>query len=456
MARSFQLAFATGLLLSWMASAAPAASGDEHFFPYPIKISTLKNGLTVVRVAFPSPGLAAFYSVVRVGSRNEVEKGHTGFAHFFEHVMFKGTQKHPEGSREATLGKLGFNENAFTSDDITVYHLLGPASGLEQVIALESDRFAHLTYSEQTFQTEAKAVLGEYHKAAANPGLRMEEELLRTAFSQHPYQHTTLGFYDDIKAMPSRYEYSQKFFKRWYTPDNTTVIVVGEFDDAKVMGLMEKHYGGWTGTVAKVDIPVEPSQKSQRKIHVDWPSPTLAKVVYGWHTPAARLDSTDAAVGMVLQKYLLGPTSKLYKELVLDKQLLADLGSWHADHRDPHLFTIVAEVRNHKDLPKVTNILDTSIKALVTAKVDEKKVEAIKSNIRYGLLMGLETPDDVAGALAGAVGLYGSADGLERSYQNIGKVQPKQLVEFAKRYFPAANRTILTLTSKAPNGGGAK
>ncbi len=122
--------------------------------------------LSVTRVAFNSPGLVAYYSVVRVGSRNEVEPGHTGFAHFFEHVMFKGTKSWPEGTRDGLLGKPGFAENAFTSDDVTVYHLDGPSSALPKLIELEADRFRNLEYNESTFQTEAKAVLGGYHKNA--------------------------------------------------------------------------------------------------------------------------------------------------------------------------------------------------------------------------------------------------------------------------------------------------
>src|SRR4051812_8865543 len=236
------------LALCGVVSAAPA----KPLFPYPYKTTVLKNGLSVTRVPFNAPEQVAYYSVVRVGSRNEVEKGHTGFAHFFEHVMFKGTKNWPEGTRDALLGKLGFSENAFTSDDVTVYHVTGPTSGLRQLIDVESDRFMNLDYSEATFQTEAKAVLGEYHKNAANPGLKIEETVLATAFTKHPYQHTTLGFYEDIQAMPSRYEYSKEFFKRWYTPDNTMLFIVGDFDDAKLMADIEKAYGGWSGKAATI------------------------------------------------------------------------------------------------------------------------------------------------------------------------------------------------------------
>lgn len=213
------------LLLVGVALPAPAAEQPASpFFPYAMQVDRLPNGLTVVRVPFKSPGLVAYHTVVRVGSRNEVEPGRTGFAHFFEHMMFKGTKNFPEGEREKVIAAYGYDDNAFTTDDITVYHSYGPTAGLLKLVQLEADRFRHLEYSEPAFQTEALAVLGEYHKNAAQPWLKIEEELARTAFTRHTYGHTTLGYYDDIKAMPQAYAYSRSFFERWYTPDNVMLF----------------------------------------------------------------------------------------------------------------------------------------------------------------------------------------------------------------------------------------
>src|SRR5690606_3212988 len=118
----------------------------------------------------------------------------------------------------------------------------GPTSALEQLLEFEGDRFQNLDYSEPSFQTEAKAVLGEYHKNASNPSWKMNEALRATAYTTHTYGHTTLGFYEDIRAMPEKYEYSKQFFKRWYTPDNTMIFLVGDFDDAKAMAWIKKSF----------------------------------------------------------------------------------------------------------------------------------------------------------------------------------------------------------------------
>jgi zinc protease len=443
------------LLLLLVGTALPAPAAEQAaspFFPYPMKVDRLPNGLTVTRVPFNSPGLVAYQTVVRVGSRNEVEPGRTGFAHFFEHMMFKGTKSHPEGEREKLIATYGFDDNAFTTDDVTVYHSYGPTAGLLPLVEVEADRFAHLEYSEPSFQTEALAVLGEYHKSAAQPWLKVEEELARTAFTQHTYGHTTLGYYADIQAMPKAYAYSRSFFERWYTPDNVVLVIVGDFDDDALMKAVREHYGPWQGKSASVTVPVEPPQTKERSVHIDWPQSTQPRLVYAWHAPAARLDAGDAAVQAVLADYLVGTTSPVYKELVLDKQSVLELAGDPSLHRDPHLFELVAVLNDEKALTPVRSTLNAALKELVTGKVDAARVEAIKSNTRYGLLMGLETAKSVGTQLAWYAGVYGAPDALARHYQKVSEVKPGDLVAFARRYLTAANRTVLTL-STAPAGG---
>jgi zinc protease len=442
------------LLLLLLAAAPPAAAQTPaDAFPYALKTERLPNGLTVVRVPFRSPGLVAYYTVVRVGSRNEVEPGKTGFAHFFEHMMFKGTKKHPEGEREHILATYGFDDNAFTTDDFTVYHSYGPTAGLDALIELEADRFRHLEYSEPSFRTEALAVLGEYHKNEARPELKMEERLLGTAFQKHTYRHTTLGFYEDIQAMPEAYAYSRAFFERWYTPDNTLLFIVGDFDDEAVMKAIREHYGPWARKTAQIVPSTEPPQKEKRSAHIDWPSSTLPRHVLAWHTPAASLSTPSAAIQAVLTAYLVGPTSPLYKELVLEKQLAETVGSDFYPHRDPHLLTLNATLKSEEHRATVEAALTRAVRELASGKVDAARVKAIQSNIRYGLLMNLEAPNDVGVQLAWYAGTFGSPDALSRYLQNISRIQPEQLVAFAKTYLVDPNLTVLTLT---PANGGTK
>ena len=148
------------------APASPAApppasgSGGGLAFPFPVTEKTLPNGLRVYVVGYDSPGLVAFYSVVRTGSRNEVEAGKSGFAHFFEHMMFHGTEKYTLDAYNGVIKQMGADSNAFTSDDLTVYHILAGRKALPKIVEIESDRFQHLTYQQADFQKEARAVLG--------------------------------------------------------------------------------------------------------------------------------------------------------------------------------------------------------------------------------------------------------------------------------------------------------
>src|SRR5712692_12111123 len=157
------------LLAALMAAPSTDLPASSKAFPFPTEVHSLKSGLRLVLVPYDSPGLVAYYTLMRVGSRNEVEKGRSGYAHFFEHMMFRGTKAHPAADYEATVNRLGLNTNAYTELDQTVYHLYGPAKALPTIIDYEADRFQNLDYTEAQFKTEAGAILGEYAKSASDP-----------------------------------------------------------------------------------------------------------------------------------------------------------------------------------------------------------------------------------------------------------------------------------------------
>ncbi|MCB0744796.1 MAG: insulinase family protein, partial [Ignavibacteriae bacterium] len=217
-----------------------SAADSVKILPYKIYQQKLDNDLNVVTVPFDSPGIAAFYIVVRVGARNEVEKGVTGFAHFFEHMMFRGTDKYPKEKYSAVLKSIGASANANTSQDRTVYHMTGNAGMLELMFEIEADRFRNLHYSEHDFKTEAGAVKGEYTKNNASPYQQSFENVRNTAFDSHTYKHTTMGFLEDIVDMPNQYDYSLEFFKRYYRPEYCTIVVVGDVTPEQVVSLSEK------------------------------------------------------------------------------------------------------------------------------------------------------------------------------------------------------------------------
>jgi len=168
-------------------------TSQKSAFPFAFSEKVLANGLRIFVVPYDSPGLVAYYSVVRTGSRNEVEAGKSGFAHFFEHMMFRGTERYSTERYNAEIKAMGADSNAFTAEDMTVYHILAGKSALAKVVEIEADRFLNLKYDEASFQKEARAVLGEYNKGSSDPLQKMDEALHDHAFAVHSYKHTPSG-----------------------------------------------------------------------------------------------------------------------------------------------------------------------------------------------------------------------------------------------------------------------
>jgi zinc protease len=439
------------LVAALAAASAPAAPDVAKAFPFPVEMHALPNGLRVAFIQYDSPGLVAYYTLMRVGSRNEVEKGRSGFAHFFEHMMFRGTKAHSAEDYNATVTRLGLSTNAFTSEDMTVYHLYGPAKALPTVIEYEGDRFQKLDYDEPAFRTEAGAILGEYIKSASNPEQKMYEKMMETAFTRHTYAHTVIGYLKDIENMPSGFEYSREFFRRYYTPDNATIFVAGDFDKAATLAQIEKAYGGWQGKVEAVAIPREPRQRQSRHAQVDWDKPTLPRIWIAWHTPAAS-DIRSAAVQNLLNAYLFGPTSPLYQSLVLGRQIVDSMDPTYNDHRDPNLFGVLFRVKDAKNLKTVETSVLREIKNLAGGRVDAKRLDSVRSNLRYSNTMGLDKADSAAVNLAVNTALTGDVDYLNKEFAALAQVQPRDLQEFAKAHFMDLNRTTVTLATA--KGGG--
>src|SRR5438128_7089922 len=256
-----------------------AASPAAKIFPYKYSTDDLPNGLRVVTIPTDYPNIVALYIVVGTGSRNEIEPGKSGFAHLFEHLMFRGTERTPPQQYNAALKRAGADSNAYTEDDRTVYHTVFSKEDFDQILSLEADRFQNLKVPVDLFKTETRAVLGEYNKNASNPVRKMYEVLRDTAYQTHTYKHTTMGFLRDIENFPNMYEYSLEFFKRYYRPEYTTITVVGDVKHENVAQLVNRYWANWQRGSYVPQIPSEPEQTKELVAKVDWPTPTLPWVL---------------------------------------------------------------------------------------------------------------------------------------------------------------------------------
>ena len=440
--------FALGLWLmatGIIAFADPANAQAEKILPYPIYQHKLDNGLNVVTVPFDSPGLAAFYIVTRVGARNEVEPGVTGFAHFFEHMMFRGTDNYSKEQYSAALKSTGAAANANTTQDRTQYHMTGNADKLEVMFELESDRFMNLNYSEHEFKTEAGAVKGEYTKKFASPYSQINEKRSETAFTTHTYSHTTMGYFKDIVDMPNQYEYSKKFFDRYYRPEYNTILVVGDVTPKQVNALSEKYFGKWQrGSYTSV-VPVEPEQTETRYVHLQNGSiPAYFSMSY--KAPAFSDSAIDMPALDVLASMVFSETSELNKKLVIEEQKIRFIGGGAFDSRDPGLFTIQVSMVEKDDMAYVMAEIEKAIARVQTEDVDAELLERTKSNLKYGFAMGIDTPDSIAGSLSHYIQLTGDPESINRLYSLYDKVTIEDIKMVANKYFNPDRLTIATIS----------
>ena len=425
--------------------AAPLQAEESKILPNTIYQHRMDNGLNVVTVPFDAPGLAAFYIITRVGSRNEVEQGVTGFAHFFEHMMFRGTEKFSKAEYAAALKSTGAAANANTWLDRTVYHMTGNADELELMFELESDRFMNLAYSEHDFKTEAGAVKGEYTKNFASPYSQLREKLAETAFTTHTYGHTTMGYFDDIVDMPNQYEYSKKFFDRYYRPEYNTVLVVGDVTPEKVNALAEKYFGDWERGDYVSEVPVEPEQTETRYTHLQNGSipPYLTMSYKG---PAFSDERIDMPALDVLASIVFSDTSELYKKLVLEEQKVRYMSGGAFDTVDPHLFSIQASLVDKNDIGYVMGEIEKAIEKVQKEGVDAKQLERTKSHLKYRFAMQMDTPTNIAESLSRYIWLTGDPESVNRLYALYDKVTVDDVKAVATKYLQPERLTIATIS----------
>lgn len=442
MLKLIPIALSVSILLTF-----PHPLKSSDVFPYSYKIEELGNGLKVVSIPLPNPNIISYYTVVRSGSRNEVEPGKSGFAHFFEHMMFKGTKKVPRAAYDEFLTQLGAGTNGYTTSDYTCYFVVfAGRENLEKVVETEADRFISLYYDEEMLKTEAPVIEGEYYASVSNPERRLAEVLRDTAFEKHSYKHTTLGYLKDILDMPNQFEYSQLYKQRFYAPDNAVLLIAGDFDHNQLMEFVRKYYGSWERSNYALVTPEEPPQTEAKRVHYPWPSPTLPRLAVAFHGPAYSDEVIDKAALDLLAEIAFSPSSPLYQKLVIEEQKCLTLNASFSDQRDPYLLTFTSIIKKEEDLPYVEEEIFKEIERLKTEPVAAELLTDVKSNLKYSLANELGTTDGVAGALALYINLATDPATLNKLFRLYERVTPEDIMAMAKKYFVKTSSTVATLS----------
>jgi len=439
--------FTLSLLLFGLVVAPALAQNGERpkIFPYEAHVEVLDNGLTVILVPMSSGGLVAYWTIVRTGARDEWEPNRTGFAHFFEHMMFRGTERFPAEVYNAKITEIGADANAFTSDDLTAYHLSITKDDLATVMELESDRFKNLSYPEDLFRTEAGAVYGEYRKNRMNPFFALFEAVQAAAFTTHTYGHTAMGYEEDIKAMPGLYDYSRTFFERYYRPENVVLLIVGDLEVGSTMELVRRHYGDWQKGYVPPQITPEPEQTEERRIEVPYPGRSLPIVTLAYKVPAFDAkDRTYLALDLIADLYF-GTTSELYKKLVLDEQVVEFIFANRNVNRDPGLMNVTSRIKDPAKVDYVISEIDRTLAEAQNQPIDAARLADVKSNFKYSFLMSLDTPSSVAGSLARIVAVSGGIAAVEDMFATYDAITPEDVQRAARTYLTPNRRTVAIL-----------
>jgi zinc protease len=434
-------------------SLAMTADLRAQVLPFKATEKTLANGLKVIVVPTGFPNIVSLQIPVQTGSRNEFEEGKSGFAHFFEHMMFRGTPANPPDKWQAVMTAAGARTNAYTTDDFTNYHATFAKEDLETILALEADRFQNLSYKEPEFRTEARAVLGEYNKNSAEPFRKLIEVQRENAFTTHTYRHTTMGFLKDIEDMPNQFEYAKVFFDRWYRPENTTIIVAGDVTPERVIPLVEKYWGGWKRGSYKATIPAEPAPKGPVYAHVPWTAETLPWITVAFHGPAFSEKEKDFAAVDLAADLAFGPTSALYKRLVEDEQKADQLFPYVTANADPALVTVAARIKKAEDAVAVRDAILATFASMRSEALPAKRVDDAKQNARFGLIRSLDNTETIGATLARYVRFSRSFDTLNAFFRVYESLTPADLQAAARKYFDDSRLVVTTLSRDALPAG---
>ena len=415
------------------------------------QLLTLPNGLRVILSEDHSTPIAHVAVWYHVGSKNE-RAGRTGFAHLFEHMMFKGSQNVDPDSHTSLIAGVGGRSNAYTTEDETVFWQTVPANYLPIVLWLEADRMATLRIDEEAFKREREVVKEERRMRIENqPYGRLNEIIFDHAFTTHPYKHPTIGSMKDLEA--ASVEDVREFHRTFYVPANATVTIVGDFDPAQTVQLVNQYFARvprGAGPVPR-NIPKEPPQKQEKRAVVSesWPLPAVVvgyHVTYDGHPDAYPLH----VVGKILSD---GNSSRIPRELMYNKRLaLTAFGSSNITE-DPNLFYAVAVLQPGRTAAEAEKALIEEFEKLKREPISANELQRAKNQWARDYILSRETIQEKAMHLAHAAVIHndiGTADGEFEIFMNVTTADIQRV---AKTYFNDANRVVLHVL---PKEGGSR
>lgn len=426
-----------------------AEQGVSEAIRFDVEKYTLDNGLTVLLHVDHTTPIVSMHKWYRVGSRHE-KPGRTGLAHFFEHLMFKGTEKYPGKSFDRIVQANGGRINAFTSKDYTGYYIDVPAGRLELALDLESDRMRNLTFDPQEIQSEREVVKEErrFRVEDSVPG-SLDEAVYHTVFRVHPYRWPVIGYMRDLNA--ATMEDLKEFYRVYYAPNNAVLVIAGSFDKKEAKKLVEKYYAGIPAQeLPKEKLPVEPPQTGQRSVVLrrDVQNPTVS-VAYR----SSRAGDKDSYTFDVMANILAeGSSSRLYRRLVYREQTVDAISAWAYTPFEPATFQVISSIKSGVEPERVLTSIYAELYKMRTELVTAEELQKAKNQIMKSYVDALKTVSGRARLLALNEIILGDYEQIFLDLKKYNEVTAEDIKNLAERYLMPHQRSVVQVLPRQPRG----
>ncbi len=434
------------------AVATPAGIPESAVRPPYLRIQqdSLSNGLLVLMLEDHSAPIVNLQVWYHVGSKDE-RPGRTGFAHIFEHMMFKGSAHIGPDEHSRIIEAAGGFDNAYTNDDVTVYWQTFPSNYLERVVWLEADRMGSLNVEEANFKSEREVVKEERRVGVENsPYGRVFEDLADQSFTVHPYKHTTIGSMEDLNK--ATLEDVRQFHRTYYRPDNATMVVAGDFTPSQVSDWVRRYFAGIPRPATAVPrvTAKEPRQTAERRFTkwYDSQSP-LPGIVAGYHMPA---EFTPDSYPLTLASNILsgGESSRLFRKLVYEDQIAAQTAGIGNFTEHPNLFLAFAILNPGKSVVDGEKALESILDNMKTHPVDPKELEKAQNQEISSYILGRSTVQQKASALGRSAVIGRDPALVNTSLERFLRVTTADIQRVAREYFDKNQRVVMLIEPPKP------
>jgi zinc protease len=425
-----------------------ALTGKAQMKADDVNTFTLKNGMKVLVVEDFSIPNANMYLFYKVGSRNEYQ-GITGLSHFFEHMMFNGAKKYGPKQFDQTMEFNGGANNAYTTENVTVYTDWFPASAAAVIFDLEADRISSLSIDPSIVESERGVVLSERRTGLENsPWRLLSQSMQATAFQEHPYHWPVMGYEDDMKNWNQ--QDLERYFKTYYAPNNCVVVVSGAIKTEEVKRLAQQYFEPIPAQPAppKVHI-VEPVQTGERRITVQKEVATPYLMI-GYHTPETKHEDYYA-LNILSSILSSGKSSRLYASLVDKKQLATQVFTDYGDSFDPNLFNVYAVANKNVNEVDLENAIYAEIEKIKKEGISETELQKVKNQKLMEFYDQVETINGKSNNIGTYEVFFGDYKKMFDAPANFNKTTIADVQNVAKKYFTKSNRTVGVLKTNVEN-----